>query len=102
MAEVTVVARYKVSQTQVDEVMALITEHVRATLAEPGCRSCEVYQRVDDARYVVLMSRYVSPEALAEHRASDHFKNYLVNGVGRRVDSRTVHTIESGRAAGGT
>jgi quinol monooxygenase YgiN len=94
MAEVQLVARYRIGVNQEGEVMALVAELQKATIAEPGCRSFEVYRRVDDVRYLAILARYTSREAFEAHQASEHFHHYVENGVDRRVDHRSVHVYD--------
>jgi quinol monooxygenase YgiN len=93
MAEVQVIARYTVSVGQVGEVLALVAELAKASLAEPGCRRFDVYRRVDDDRRIVLLARYSSREAHQAHEASEHAAN-LVKGIIPRLDSRVVETYD--------
>jgi quinol monooxygenase YgiN len=94
MAEVQLVARYKIGVSQQGEVLALLAELIKATLAEPGCRSIEVYRRVDDDRYLAILARYTSREAFDAFRESEHFHHYVENGVERRIDSKSVHVYD--------
>jgi len=94
MAEVQVIARYKVSPGRAEEVMALIAELVKASRLEPGCRSFEVLRQWDDESRVVLLERYRSREAFEEHRASEHFSTYVLSGLVPRLDSRVVEDYD--------
>ena len=87
------IARYTVSVGQVGEVLALVAELAKASLAEPGCRRFDVYRRVDDDRRIVLLARYSSREAHEAHEASEHSAN-LVKGILPRLDSRVVETYD--------
>ena len=87
------IARYTVSVGQVGEVLALVGELAKASMAEPGCRRFEVFRRVDDDRRLVLLERYTSREAHEAHQASEHAAN-LVKGIAPRLDSHVVEAYD--------
>jgi quinol monooxygenase YgiN len=94
MSEVQVVARYTIAIGQEDEVMSLLQRLARATRAEPGCRSFEVYFEAGNARHLVLLERYLSREALAEHHESAHYRQLVLAGCAPRLDRRVVEAFD--------
>jgi quinol monooxygenase YgiN len=93
MTEVQVIVHCRVSVGHVDEVLALVSELRKASLAEPGCRRFDVFRKVDDDRRIVLLERYVSHEAFEVHRTSDHTIN-LLKGLVPRLDSQVVEAYD--------
>jgi quinol monooxygenase YgiN len=90
MAELRVIARYRISAGRQDEVLALLPELAEASRHEPGCASFVIYRRLDDDREVVLLERYVSPEAFAAHRGSAHFTDLVLGRIVPLLDDRHV------------
>jgi quinol monooxygenase YgiN len=93
MSEVQVIARYTATVGHVDEVLALLAELAKASIAEPGCRRFEVFQRLDDGRRIVILARYTSREAHQAHEVAEHAQS-LVKGLVPRLDSRVVETYD--------
>jgi len=93
MSEVQVIVHLRVAVGHVDEVLALVAELAKASLAEPGCRRFDVFRHVSDDRKVVLLERYTSHEAFEAHRTSEHTTN-LLKGIAPRLDSQAVEAYD--------
>ncbi|QRP43450.1 putative quinol monooxygenase [Amycolatopsis sp. FDAARGOS 1241] len=94
MTQLQVIARYTVSAGQEDAVAALVPELAKAARTEPGNVSFDVYRSFDDPRSLVLLERYVSREAFAEHRETEHFKRLVLEGIVPLLDERTVELYD--------
>lgn len=84
---VTVIANYTVRPEHADEVREILSVHSLASRSEPGCLEFRAHQSVEDPTQFALYEQYVSPEAFAEHRRSEHF----VANIDQRVVPLLLH-----------
>ncbi|MEV4596992.1 putative quinol monooxygenase [Amycolatopsis sp. NPDC049253] len=94
MPQLQVIARYTVSAGKEDQVAALVPQLAEAARTEPGNLAFDVYRSFDDPRSVVLLERYVSREAFAEHRETEHFKRLVLDGIVPLLDDRAVELFD--------
>lgn len=94
MTELQVIARYTISAGKEDEVLALLPVLASAARTEPGNVSFEIYRQVGDDQKVVLLERYASRQAFADHRETPHFKDLVLGQIAPRLDSRVVETYD--------
>ena len=94
LKELQVIAYYRISAGSEDEVLALLPRLAAATRTEPGNVFFAAYREARDVRNVVVLERYASPEALAAHRETPHFKDLVVGRILPRLDSRVVQTCD--------
>jgi quinol monooxygenase YgiN len=73
---VSVFASFRPRQGSEDALRSLLTWMVERTRAEPGCQRYDLYQEPEIGGALHLFERYSSQEALAAHRASDHYVEY--------------------------
>lgn len=71
-----VFATFHPRQDKVGEVRALLDTMIEHTRAEPGCERYDLYQSGEDQVSFHLFERYRDAEALEEHRAAQHYKDY--------------------------
>lgn len=64
-----------------------------ASRQEPGCVSYIPHHFEDDPDTVLIYEQYRDAEALAEHRASQHFKNHAVGGLYQKMRERSVENL---------
>lgn len=77
-----VIAHHHISpEADLQEVLALYPKLADATRKEPGNVSFDAFGQLDDERVVVVLERYTSREAFAEHQRSPHFKEILLDGI---------------------
>ena len=95
MTELQVIARYTISAGQEEDVLALLAQLIAAVREEPGNLAFTAYRQVGEDRNVVLLERYASPEALAAHRETAHFKDLVLGQIVPRLDSRVVEIYEA-------
>jgi quinol monooxygenase YgiN len=84
------IVHYTVRPGNEDAFLPLLREFVEAVRHEPGNLSFDAYQSLDDERTYVLLGRYVSPEAVLEHRASEHFRRLVLEQIAPLLDARTI------------
>lgn len=56
--------------------------------------SFDAYRRVDDESSYVLLERFVSAEAFAEHRETPHFHDIVEGQIAPRLTSRVYETFD--------
>ncbi|MBY8888986.1 antibiotic biosynthesis monooxygenase [Streptomyces sp. PTM05] len=95
MTELQVIARYTVAEGREPQLLALLPQLAEASRREPGNLAFDVYRELGDPRGVVLLERYASREAFAEHRQSAHFTRLVLEQIVPLLDSRTVELYDA-------
>jgi quinol monooxygenase YgiN len=94
MSELQVIARHTITAGKEQEVLALLPELIAAVRTEPGNIAFDAYRQLDDERTYVLLERYASREAFAEHRRTQHFKDLVLDQIAPRLDSRVIEQFD--------
>ncbi len=94
MPELQVIARHTMKPDKEDEVLALLPRLVAAARAEPGCLDFTAYRRLDDPHSYVLLERYASRRAFADHRETSHFKDLLLDQIVPRLAGRVIEEFD--------
>jgi quinol monooxygenase YgiN len=95
MPELQVIARHTMRPGTEAEVLPLVAELVTAARTEPGNLAFDAYRSVDEPRSYVLLERYVSRDAFADHRATAHFKDIVLDRLVPLLESRTVEALDA-------
>ena len=84
---VKIVAILAAKPGRAEELRALLDGMVVSSRAEPGNLQYDLWRDHADAARFVLMELYADEAAVAAHRASPHFKNYLakINDLAERT-----------------
>ncbi len=72
---------------QVAEALRRLTE---ASRKEPGCVSYIPHELADDPNTILIYEQYRDTEALEAHRASAHFRDYVIGGLYQRMRERSA------------
>lgn len=89
MTHYQVIAHHQIAPDQdLDEVLALYPKLAEASRQEPGNVSFDVFRKLDDERALVIMERYASRAAFAEHQQTPHFKDLLLGRIVPRLQDR--------------
>lgn len=94
MSQVQLIARHTVKPGRESEVFGLLAGFIDAARAEPGNLAFDAYRKIGDDRSYVLLERYESREALAEHRSSPHFTEVLLGKIVPLLESRTIEEYD--------
>jgi quinol monooxygenase YgiN len=94
MAELQVIAHHTIAEGREDETLALYPALAEASRAEPGNVAFEMYQRIGDARRIMIYERYASREAFDAHRETPHFKELLLGQIVPRLADRMVESFD--------
>ncbi len=62
-----------------------------ASRAEAGCITFDVSRSIEDETAFVLYEEWNDQAALDVHYATDHFKNYGLNGIRKLASTRVGH-----------
>lgn len=89
---VKIVAILAARPGQAAALRALLDDMVAATRAEPGNLRYDLWQDATDPDRFVLDELYVDGDAVAAHRATDHFRKYL--SVIADLADRTAVTLD--------
>lgn len=85
-----VIAEWVARPGAVSEVADIVRSMLAPSRDEPGCRSYEPLQSVDDPRRFTLIEEYDDEAAYEAHRASEHFQSLVVDRALALLDSRVV------------
>jgi quinol monooxygenase YgiN len=90
MPELQAIARYTVNAGRETELRLLLPQYAEIVRTESGNLSFEAYQQIDEPRKYVLIERYRSREAFAEHCETQHFKDFVLTRFIPMLEQRTV------------
>ena len=90
---ICVAVRYVVLPNREAEAVELFRRLTGASRQEPGCLQYQVHREAEDPRRFFLYEQYRDEKALADHRASPHFEEYVHRGLFRILESRTPQTL---------
>jgi quinol monooxygenase YgiN len=94
MPELQVIARHTTADGKRDAVLAVLPKLIEASRKEPGNLAFEAYLNMDDPRSYVLLERYTSRAAFAEHRASSHFKELMLGQILPNLEGRVIEQYD--------
>jgi quinol monooxygenase YgiN len=73
---------------------AEVEQHLRAmvdpTRSEEGCEYYGIFRSRDESRVFFLFERYRDETDFDSHKASEHFKQQITEGVWPHLESRSV------------
>lgn len=91
---ICVAVTYVIKPGHEDEAVAYFRRLIDPTRAEPGCRMYLVHRSPTDPRVFFLYEQYDDHSALDAHRASDHFAQFVTNGLFTILENRTPAIYE--------
>jgi quinol monooxygenase YgiN len=94
MPELQVIARHTTVDGQRDAVFAVLPKLIAASRKEPENLAFEAYLNMGDPRSYVLLERYTSRAAFAEHRESPHFKELMLGQILPNLESRVIEQYD--------
>jgi quinol monooxygenase YgiN len=92
---ITVVARWRVKQGHLDDVLAHVAELRTASLEEPGCLEYAVFRPVASADELLLVERYRDAAAVDAHRQSPHYGALVVERILPLLADRHVELLQA-------
>jgi len=85
---VVLLVRFTVKPGGEEHVLELIRTMEQHTRQEPGCISYVGHQSTEDPRNFFFYEAYQDEAALAAHRNSPHFAQYITNGLDALIEKR--------------
>ena len=77
---ISVVAKLKVKDGELDKCMPLVRELIFETLKEPGCLEYDLHKHIEADGVFAFIEKWETKEDLDSHLASEHF-NRLVPAI---------------------
>ena len=94
MMQLQAIARYVVSPNNHDQVLDLLHELAAQSRREPGNISFDIFENAEDSTRIVLLERYESREAFAQHRDTPHFQELVLSKIVPLLSERTVEELD--------
>ena len=89
-----IVVKFEAKDEYVERWPELVAEFTEATRQEPGNVHYQAHRVPDQPGRLHLYEIYRDAEALAAHRATDHFQRYLLGDILPRLESRQVELLQ--------
>ena len=83
-------AIYQVKPGEEAEVESHLKAMVGPTLEEEACEQYEAFRSRQDSRTFFLFEKYTDEVGFEYHKASEHFKQHIIEGVWPLLESRSV------------
>jgi quinol monooxygenase YgiN len=90
---VSFIVRLKFALEDRADIAETLRQLAEASRKEPGCVSYIPHQVEDDPDTVVIYEQYKDAQALAAHRASEHFGKLAVGGLYQKMRDRAVENL---------
>jgi quinol monooxygenase YgiN len=71
-------ARIRVKEDGIQQFISLAKVMIEKSNAEPGCLVYQLYQEVGNQTSFIFYEKYINQQAIENHNASAHFKNFIV------------------------
>jgi quinol monooxygenase YgiN len=94
LTELQVIARHSIATGNEDQVYALLPQLITAARSEPGNIAFDAYPALGDPSNYVLLERYTSRAAFAEHRQTSHFKEIMLGQILPLLANRTIEQYD--------
>lgn len=91
---VTVVAKWKFKQGQLENARPILNQLVSATRSESGNICYDLYHSANDPEQILLFEQYSDDAAFAEHRSSRHFQSLAIGYLIPLLENRTVQVFK--------
>ena len=83
-------AIYQVKPGEEAEVESHLKAMVGPTREEEACEQYAAFRSRDDSRTFFLFEKYTDDSGFEFHKASEHFKQHIIQGVWPLLESRSV------------
>ncbi|MEO6177005.1 MAG: putative quinol monooxygenase [Flavobacterium circumlabens] len=87
---VHVFATWKVKEGQVENVLSLLKTVHDASIREEGNLFYKIHRSNSDLNTIVLFEGYSSEAAVAEHRNSSHFQEFVLGKIVPLLENREI------------
>lgn len=90
---VSFTVRLKFASEDRADIAETLRQLAEASRNEPGCVSYIPHQVEDDPDTVIIYEQYKDAQALAAHRATEHFNKLAVGGLYQKMRDRAVENL---------
>lgn len=90
---VSFIVRFKFAPEDAADAAATIALLAAESRREPGCVTYIPHRPQDDPDTILIYEQYRDPQALEDHRASEHFKKYGVAGFLPKAKERQFENL---------
>ncbi|MGC2299951.1 MAG: putative quinol monooxygenase [Acidobacteriaceae bacterium] len=87
--------RMKFRSDDRERVLELLRELAKASRAEPGCVNYVPHTIDGEPDTVIIYEQYADQKAVEAHRASPHFRDWVVGGLYQMMLDRQVENLVS-------
>ena len=82
---IKVVAKNRIKQGSMDEVLNMLDEMIELTRKEDGCIKYELFKNMNDSNVITFIEEWENMDKLNAHINSDHFKR-IIPAVGKHAE----------------
>lgn len=91
--QIVVIARWRMDEARVAEVLELVGTLRQQSLAEPGCLGYEVFRDTNAPGSLLLLERYRDNAAIEAHRQAPHYRELVVERIIPLLSDRQVELL---------
>lgn len=92
---ISFIVRMRFTQEHRADVLEAVRRLAVASRTEPGCVSFIPHELAGDSGMVVIYEQYRDEAALEAHRASPHFREYVIGGLYQWMKERSVEDLNA-------
>lgn len=85
-----VAVKWVAQEGEEDRISRILSVVAALTRAEPGCRMYVAHRSVHEPRTFFLYEQYEDEAAFQAHRATDHFKEFVLGEAVPRLEARDL------------
>lgn len=89
------IVRWKIRESEIPRVLALLPELASKTRSEEGNLSYVIYQAENNPGELILHESYADAEAVEAHRKSDHYQKIVATAITPFLDLREVIAVRT-------
>jgi quinol monooxygenase YgiN len=94
VTELQVIARHTIASGNENQVYALLPDLIAGARSEPGNLAFDAYPALGDNSNYILLERYTSRDAFAEHRETVHFKEIMLGKILPLLANRAIEQYD--------
>lgn len=92
---ISFMVRMRFAQENRNDVLEAVRRLAAASRQEPGCVTYIPHELAGDSSLVMIYEQYRDEAALEAHRASPHFKEYVIGGLYQWMKERSVEDLNA-------
>jgi quinol monooxygenase YgiN len=92
---VSFIVRMRFASEDRDKIVEILRELTLASRQEPGCLTYVPHTLEGDPDVVLIYEQYRDQQALAAHRASEHFRRYAIGGLYQLMRERAREDLHA-------